>query len=440
MAKRNPQVIEVKVVEEDPQNDEKTVKKVAKSTKSTAETVKNGQKSPKLTQNQAKKYSVGQKILLFCGILAMIGGIICAVLPFLLPKEVITELHFPEIPSAKTEDHNIYSRLTGMPVASMAEVTAPTYCVQIPNGTDGARPQVGLDQAGVVFEAIAEAGITRFAAIYQNPTSAVIGPVRSLRLYYLQWDAPFDCTIVHAGGAADAVSAVRYYRDLTENYTYMYRGTAAGRRWNNLFTTAQYLADFNKAHGYDSSDVQGFSRMTNSEAEKARVDALAMERLVITEPAHGNTSELKAQVGHVALNFGRGIANFNVVYDYDVANNRYMRSYASGVAHEAYVCPSENLGEKDPEKVCTLEQVAPTVVIAMVVEEGIASDNYHEEIKTTGTGVAYVFQNGTATRGTWVKGAVAEQIKFFDESGAEIKLVPGQTFISAIPGYGGVEY
>lgn len=448
MAKSYPQATEAEGAEKAPKIVEKSAEKVTKSAekaKNAAENSKNAAKTAKstdiITDKSTKKFTVGQKILLILGILFMLGGVACAVVPFFLPEEVAVELHFPEVPSKKADDHNIYSKLTGLTLTDGTATDAPTLCVQIPNGLDGGRPQVGLDQAGVVFEAIAEAGITRFAAIYQNPTSAVIGPVRSLRLYFLQWDTPFDCTIVHAGGAPDAVEAVSHgYRDLTENYTYMYRGTAAARRWNNLFTTADYLKAFNSAKGFTTSNVQGFLRMTPAEATRARIDAQAKERLVITEPAVADTSALAPEVSRILLNFGHGMANFNVVYNYNAATNSYDRSYESGAAHEAYVCPKENLGEPEPEKICTLTQVSPTVVIAMVVNEQRGWDGYHESITTTGTGVAYVFQNGMATRGTWVKGSVGEQIKFFDDNGTEIKLVPGQTWISAVPGYGGVEY
>ena len=95
----------------------------------------------------------------------------------------------------------IYSSLTGEEISDASLNNSPTYCVQIPNGTDGGRPQAGLGQAAVIFEAIAERGITRFAAVFQNPTVGVIGPIRSLRSYYLDWDTPFDCTVVHAGGS-----------------------------------------------------------------------------------------------------------------------------------------------------------------------------------------------------------------------------------------------
>lgn len=379
-------------------------------------------------------------VFLILGSIGFTSGLVCLLVTLFGFNKEVAQLSYPEIPSKKTAEET-YSLLTGEPLADVAEQKAPVYCIQTPNGTDGARPQAGLNQAGVIFEAIAEAGITRFAAIYQKPTSAIIGPIRSLRLYYLEWDTPFDCTIVHAGGAADALSAVSSgrYKDLSENYTYMYRGTYRQRLWNNLFTTADYLQRFSSDHGYNESDVKGFTRMTPEESNEARINDLAVEKLDITKPTNKNTSELTAKVGEINVKFG-GIPNFNANYVYNPENNTYSRSYQSGAKHEVYQCKAENLGEKNPEDVCELTQMAPSVVIAMVVSERRASDNYHEVITTTGSGKAYVFQNGNVVEGTWNKPTKVDQIKFLDQDGKEIKLAPGQTFVSAIPNYGSIEY
>ena len=105
-----------------------------------------------------------------------------------------------------------------------------------------------------------------------------------------------------------------------------------------------------------------------------------------------------------------------------------------------YDCPSENLGEVIPEDVCTLKQMSPNVVVAMIVDESLAWDGYHEDITTIGTGSAYIFQNGYVVPGTWNKESVDAQIVFRDADGDEIALAPGQTFVEAIPTYGGVEY
>ena len=389
-----------------------------------------------------KKSGKDKKLLAFLiiGIIGIIGGSAMLVVAILGMKSDGPVANYPDL-SPKEEKEVYYSNLTGEELAEEAMVNAPAYCIQTPNGTDGARPQAGLNEAGVIFEAIAEAGITRFAAIYQNPSSAVIGPIRSLRLYYLEWDTPFDCTIVHAGGADDALAAVRSggYKDLTENYTYMYRGSSGNRRWNNLFTTAGLLRKYASDSGNASSDINGFARMTPEESEKARVEGTANEVLNITVPAKGDTSLMTPVVSEAHLRFG-GIPNFNVYYKYDEASNKYFRNYESGVAHEVYGCPSEDIGEKDPENSCNLTQMSPSVVVAMTVSERKASDNYHEDIDSTGSGKVVIFQNGMAITGTWSKPSRGDQIKFTDDNGNEIKLAPGQTIISAVPNYGSVDF
>ena len=84
--------------------------------------------------------------------------------------------------------------------------------------------------------------------------------------------------------------------------------------------------------------------------------------------------------------------------------------------------------------------MAPSVVIAMVVSERRAADNYHEDIDVIGTGDVYVFQNGAVVRGTWKKDSTEAQIQFLDAEGKEIALAPGQTFITAVPNYGSVDF
>ena len=378
-------------------------------------------------------------IMLAGGIVSLVAGVACLVVAFLGINSDRAALNYPTIPSEEKKDAT-YSALTGEPLANAELVNAPAYCIQTPNGTDGARPQAGLNEAGVVFEAIAESGITRFAAIYQNPTAAVIGPIRSLRIYYLEWDTPFDCTIVHAGGSGDALAAVSSgYKNLDENYNYMYRGTYGGRLWNNLFTTAAYLKKFSTDNGYTTSDIKGFARLTPTESDAQRADESVKEKLDITKPAKGDTSEVAVPVPEIALTLGSW-ASYNVVYNYDAESNTYLRSYGNGDAHEVYNCAADDLGEKNPEDVCSLAQVAPSVVVAMVVQESRASDNYHEDIAAIGSGDAYIFQNGTVIKGTWKKPSKADQIKFTDTDGEEIKLAPGQTFVTAVPTYGGVDY
>ncbi len=421
---------------------EVTSEDLRKAFEGESSTEKSDKTHAKEKHKKSKKFSEDKKLLIFLiiGIVGLIGGVAMISIALFLPKDTVSSISFPIIPS-KTAEETTYSPLTGMPLDNADLAKSPVYCVQTPNGTDGARPQSGINEAGVVFEAIAEAGITRFAAIYQNPTTSVIGPIRSLRMYYLEWDTPFNCTVVHAGGADDAIAALRAggYGDLDESYTYMYRGTYGARRWNNLFTTSSLLKKYSADSGKNSSEVKGFTRMTPEESEKSRALASADEILDITTPAKGDTSKTSVKTPSITMNFG-GVPNYNPHYEYDVNTNTYVRSYTSGVSHDVYHCKAEDLGKKNPEDVCTLGQLTPSVVIAMMVAERRASDNYHENIDAIGSGDAYIFQNGTAIKGAWKKTSREDQIKFTDTDGKEIKLAPGQTFISAVPNYGSVEY
>ena len=340
--------------------------------------------------------------------------------------------------SSEPEPIRYYSRLSGEEIENDELNNLPTFCVQVPNGTDGARPQVGLAGAPIIFEAIAEGGITRFAAIFQGYNTAMLGPIRSLRTYYLEWDTPIDCTIVHAGGAADALKAVKAggYRDLTENNTYMWR-SAAYRAPNNLFTSTDLLNKFNVDHSFTSSNPTAPARFTPDEAEINRLSIVEDTKPRPGTDENGNEVEQPGTplVTDISLQFGHGMKNFDLKYTYDAPTNSYKRFYASGNPHTAYMCPYEGVSVKpNPARECgEVRQLNPNVVIALMVEQSTAADGKHQNIKTTGTGEAYIFQNGAALKATWEKPEVKSPLKFTDENGVELKLVPGQAWITALP-------
>ena len=103
------------------------------------------------------------------------GNVALALLGQPLPKLI------PDIIAHKPKPKVYYSPLTGLKVKSQAATTKPVTAIMIENNLDG-RPQSGLKQAEVVYEAIAEGDITRFMAFYQQNKNASnsnhAGPVR----------------------------------------------------------------------------------------------------------------------------------------------------------------------------------------------------------------------------------------------------------------------
>src|ERR1019366_966916 len=72
--------------------------------------------------------------------------------------------------------------LTGVPAPGNKVPRRVALAVKIGNDP-ASRPQSGLDNADIVYEEMAEGGITRYMAVFQCQNAPVIGPTRSVR-----WD------------------------------------------------------------------------------------------------------------------------------------------------------------------------------------------------------------------------------------------------------------
>lgn len=293
-----------------------------------------------------------------------------------------------------------YSPLTGVAVANQAATEQAVTAIMIENSPD-ARPQSGLKSAGIVYEAIAEGGITRFLTLFQEDKPQLIGPVRSVRPYFVDWLAPYQASVAHVGGSYTALQTVRNgkFRDIDQffNGAYYWRSTDRYAP-HNVYTSFAKLDALNKSKGYTTSTFTGFVRADGKPA---------------TKPAATS----------VDINFSGPL--YNTHYAYDTTSNTYERFYQGGVPH------------MDREK----GQIAPTVVIAMHVQEStVFEDGYRQEIVTTGSGNATVFQNGTATNVTWKKAAQFQPLQLLDASGKPFALGRGQTWIAAVPAEGSVSW
>lgn len=299
-----------------------------------------------------------------------------------------------EYPAAqkKREAPKYYSPLTGVEVSDEGLTKRPVTAIMIENSPD-ARPQSGLKDAGVVFEAIAEGGITRFVALYQEAQPNLIGPVRSVRPYYVEWAAGFDPAVAHVGGSAKALEMIRsgnYGVDMDQFFN-------AGSYWraSDRYAPHNVYTNFEKLNALESSKGKTASTFTFS-------------------PRQDEKKSTAPNATHINIDISSGA--YNVDYDYDGASNSYLRKQGG-----------ENHVDREGG------QISPKVVIAMKVPMSIGfEDGYREQITTTGTGQAYIFQNGTVTEATWSKPDAKAQLKFTSADGKEISLVRGQTWITAL--------
>lgn len=308
------------------------------------------------------------------------------------PADVVAKEETPPAPTTEA------SRLTGVQISPELNKRAVTG-VMIENSPD-ARPQAGLKDAGVVFEAVAEGGITRFLALFQESQPDHIGPVRSARPYYLDWLLPFDAAYAHVGGSPDALAQIKSLgvKDLDQfSNAGAYQRVSNRYAPHNVYTSSAKLDALEQQKGFTTSNFTGFVRKAESPVEV---------------PAA------------IAIDLAISSYLYNVHYDYDKVSNSYKRS-EGGKPHV-----DERSGE----------QIAPKTVVALVMPSGIAADGTHTDYKTVGSGPMFVFQDGGVTQGTWTKADRKAQFTFTDAAGKPLALNPGQTWVTMVGNAGAVTY
>lgn len=299
--------------------------------------------------------------------------------------------------------------------------TRRPLAVMIENSPD-ARPQSGLIRADIVYEAMAEGGVTRFMAIYYCDAvrnDVVLAPVRSARTYYIDWASGYNYPLyVHVGGAnvagpTDALGQLGEY------------GWVGGNDINQFSVGyPTFKRDYNRIEGKDVATehtmVSSTEKLwevgvkrdwthTNPDGEEW---SEGYEGLTFQEGEAG-----KGDVKTVTFEFWDGFEAYGVKWDYDASSNTYKRTM-SGEPH------------KDLESGKQIE--VSNAIVLFSKEKGPINTEKHMIYQTTGTGTAIVFQNGEALEVNWSKPKRESELVFSDKKGKPLELVAGKSWISVV--------
>ncbi|MBP9820494.1 DUF3048 domain-containing protein [Candidatus Woesebacteria bacterium] len=301
--------------------------------------------------------------------------------------------------------------------------------VMIENAPD-ARPQSGISDADVVFEAVAEGGVTRFMGIFYCGVQAydtTLAPIRSARSYFVDWASGFNRPLyVHVGGAnlpgpADALGQINQYGWALENDlnqfsigypTFVRNANRVSREVateHTMETTTEKLwAVGEKREWTNLSPVLKVGRTTvPAEDWKDGYTPWTFEDDQTTDGA----------VAVINYSFWTGYNQYAVRWEYNAETNAYKRFLADQ--------PHTDLND-------SVQVEAKNVIVLLSPEKGPIDEAKHMLYKTTGTGDAVLFKNGEATKITWSKKTRESEISFLDTKGKAVTLARGETWISVL--------
>lgn len=285
--------------------------------------------------------------------------------------------------------------LTGLPID--ADVAARPLMVMV-NNHPAARPQSGLSSADVLVECLAEGEITRIVAFYQGSSfPGKIGPVRSIRPYYIDIGRMYDAIDIHAGGSPDAYTILE-----GGTVDHLDEITNAGKFfWRESFRKAPHNLYTDLDHLHAGVEKLGF----RTELKGKLAVAFASDQ-----------ADRKGEAAaHLDVTFL--IPSYKVSYDYDTGRGVYLRSI-NGKAHTDL-----NNGE----------QLSAANVLVLGADHKVLDSEGRRDVKLTGSGEAMLLQKGVVVKGTWQRKEAGEAFRFVADDGHAVGLLPGQTHYLVVP-------
>ena len=333
-----------------------------------------------------------KKILV--GVIIALTVVLATAAVFIFARERKPEGTNDSTPPVEFSDNRVICPLDGTKVEE-GNIKHP-LAIMVENHTQ-ARPQAGLDKASIVYEAVAEGGITRFMALFACSSTEKVGPVRSARTYYVDWAQEYNAFYAHAGGAQNALTKIVEdgVLDLNHNATAFWRQNDGRALDHTLYTSVPLLYQYAQARGYnDKSD------------NKLRQWLFKEEDAATMRPTEEKIYD---------VNFSSAL--YNTQWKYDPASNSYLRFLA---------------GQPHKDEISGEQLRAKNVVIATYSRRAVQSAGKTVyDFTTTGSGEAKILRDGVVITGTWKKEG-KDRTLFYDSNGREVQFNPGQTWIQVI--------
>lgn len=340
-----------------------------------------------------KKYILISFQLIISLLIGLFLGNIIA--PLDKPKKIdtlkeIESMDLTKDESTKTTSYYIneyiktLSPYTGQALGTESLDNIPFMCI-IENSRD-ARPQSGLSEADIIYETMAEGGIPRFLAIFHKNSPNVIGPIRSVRPYFIDISREHDLPFAHCGGSAEALATISSDNSLNSineiSISNLFWRDNSRKAPHNLYTSAENIRNFIKTTNYQHTKENHFEFLDNA-------------------LLNSNT-----YISNVDLNL----------------SNYYKTSYKYKDGFYEKYMDGELATDKNTGKSLKFKNI-----VIQITDMSLQKDNTHIDIDLIGEGYGYILTNGKLEKIIWSKDDINSKTELITEDESPVKLCTGNT-------------
>ncbi|GIM29040.1 hypothetical protein CPJCM30710_17060 [Clostridium polyendosporum] len=286
----------------------------------------------------------------------------------------------------QNEQSQVNSSLYTGEQLSKEEMTNLPFMAIIENSSS-ARPQSGLSEADLVYETMAEGGIPRFFALFQKNSPQKIGPIRSIRPYFISIAQEYSLPFAHCGGSNEALNSIKdntSIKSINEivNSSYFWRDTKR-KAPHNLYTSSDKIRKF----------------ILDKNLQSNGASFLRFDDKFWDNPPLQTANEVSLKL------------NISYTTSYIYKNNKYIK----------------NMDGKESFDANNNTPLAFTNIVVQKTPVKLQEDKLHLDITLVGSGDGYIFSKGKVKKIKWNKKSAESPTEIIDEQGNKLSLAKGNT-------------